>query len=181
MGARTGGRTVALQVLYGLDAAGALEGDRRRVLDADQAVNAYFRSFEDPDAQPDEIDPDARAFATSLMRDLVPRLDEVDEAIKKASTNWRMERMPRVDRNVLRLGALELLARTDVPRAVVIDEALELAKRFGGDESVRFVNGILERVADDAGRARDGRARPSGPPSGQARPRDPGRRGPRRG
>ncbi len=174
MGARTGGRTVALQVLYGLDASGALDGERRRVLDADQAITAYFRSFEDPDAKPDEIDPDARAFATSLMRDLVPRLDQVDEAIKRASTNWRLERMPRVDRNVLRLGALELLARTDVPRAVVIDEALELARRYGTEESVRFVNGILEKVADDAGRARDDRA-------GRSRDRGGDRRGPRRG
>lgn len=155
MGARTGGRAVALQVLYGLDAAGGLEGERRRTLDVDHAVAAYFRSFEDKDAQPDEIDPEARTFAASLLRDLSGKLDEIDEAIRKASTNWRLERMPRVDRNVLRLGALELRNRPDVPRAVAIDEAVELAKRFGGDDSAKFVNGILERVADEAARPRD--------------------------
>lgn len=155
MGARTGGRAVALQVLYGLDAAGFLEGERRRSIDVDQALAAYFRAFEDPDAQAEEIDPEARNFAASLLSELSGKLDAMDEAIKKASTNWRLERMPRVDRNVLRLGALELIARPDTPRPVVIDEAVELAKRYGGDESAKFVNGILERIADDAGRPRD--------------------------
>ncbi|MBI2389404.1 MAG: transcription antitermination factor NusB [Deltaproteobacteria bacterium] len=157
MGARTGGRAVALQVLYGLDAAGMLEGERRRTIDVDQAIATYFRSFEDPDAQAEELDPEARAFAESLLRDLAPRFDEVDEAIRKASTNWRLERMPRVDRNVLRVATLELVARRDVPRPVAIDEAVELAKRYGGDDSAKFVNGILERVADDAGRGREDR------------------------
>ena len=155
MGARTGGRAVAFQVLYGLDAASALEGERRRVLDLEQALTSYFRSFEDPDAQAEEIDPEARRFASVLLSDLGPRLDAVDEAIRKASTNWRLERMPRVDRNILRIATAELLARTDTPRAGVIDEAVELAKRYGGDDSPKFINGILERVADDAGRPRE--------------------------
>ena len=157
MGARTGGRAVALQVLYGLDAAGFLEGDRRRTVDVEQALAGYFRAFEDPDAQAEEIDPDARAFAQSLLSELAAKLDAMDEAIKKSSTNWRLERMPRVDRNVLRLGALELIARHDTPRPVAIDEYVELAKRYGGDESAKFVNGILERVADEAGRPREDR------------------------
>jgi N utilization substance protein B len=155
MGARTGGRAVALQVLYGLDAAGALTDERRRVLDVDQAIATYFRSFEDPDAQAEEIDPEARRFAATILTDLAPRLDAVDDAIRKASTNWRLERMPRVDRNILRVAATELVARTDTPRAVVIDEAVELAKRYGTEESPKFINGILERVADEAGRPRE--------------------------
>lgn len=149
---------MALQVLYGLDAAGSLEGERRRTLDADHAIATYFRAFEDPDAQSDELEPEARTFAHALLSELCARLDDVDGAIRKASVNWRIERMPRVDRNVLRVGALELLARPDVPRAVVIDEGVELAKRYGGDESAKFVNGILERVADEAGRPREDRA-----------------------
>jgi N utilization substance protein B len=60
--------------------------------------------------------------------------------------------MARIDRNALRLGAYELLTRTDVPRAVILDEAVELAKRFGSDESSKFVNGVLDRIADDLGR-----------------------------
>jgi transcription antitermination protein NusB len=155
MGARTGGRAVALQVLYGLDASGGLEAERRRTLDVGTAIESYFRAFEDPDVQSDDLDPEARVFADGLLRELSTRFDQVDEAIRKASTNWRLERMPRVDRNILRVAAFELTARTDVPRAVVIDEAVELAKRYGGDESPKFINGILERVADDAGRPRE--------------------------
>lgn len=157
MGARTGGRAVALQVLYGLDAAGFLEGERRRTIDVDQALTVYFRAFEDPDAQAEEIDPEARTFASSLLGDLAHKLDAIDESIKRASTNWRIERMPRVDRNVLRLASVELIGRPETPRAVVIDEAVELAKRYGGDESAKFVNGILERIADEAGRPRESR------------------------
>ncbi len=80
---------------------------------------------------------------------------ELDERVTKASTNWRIERMARVDRNVLRLGAWELAHREDVPRAVVLDEAVELAKRFGSEESGPFVNGVLDRVADDLGRPKE--------------------------
>jgi N utilization substance protein B len=79
-------------------------------------------------------------------------LAAVDEAIRKASTNWRIERMARVDRNVLRLGAWELIHHTEVPRAVILDEAVELAKRYGSEESGAFVNGVLDRVAENLGR-----------------------------
>ena len=154
MGARSGGRTVALQVLFGLDATGALDVERRASLDLPAVLARYWRSFEDDEAQSSELEPDARQFADALVIDLVERIDAVDELLRKCSTNWRLERMPRVDRNVVRIGTFELLARADVPRAVVIDEAVELAKRFGGDESAKFVNGVLERVADETGRAR---------------------------
>jgi N utilization substance protein B len=146
--------------LYGLDAAGALTDERRRVLDVDQAIATYFGAFEDPDAQAEEIDPEARRFAATILSDHAPRLDAIDEAIRKASTNWRLERMPRVDRNILRLAATELVGRTDTPRPVVIDEAVELAKRYGTEESPKFINGILERVADEAGRPREDSRRP---------------------
>ena len=163
MGARSGGRAIALQVLFGLDATGALDEGRRTTpgaLDVDAILERYWLSFEDAEAQADDVDPEARAFADALIREVVGKLDVVDEALRKASTNWRLERMPRVDRNVARIGTCELLERRDVPRAVAIDEAVELAKRYGGDESAKFVNGVLERVADEAGRNDD---RPSGP------------------
>jgi N utilization substance protein B len=76
----------------------------------------------------------------------------VDAELVKASANWRLERMTRVDRNILRLGAWELLHRPDVPRAVVLDEAVELAKSYGTDDSSAFVNGVLNRVAENLGR-----------------------------
>ena len=81
------------------------------------------------------------------------RAGEIDEKIQAASLNWRLERMTRVDRTVLRLGAYELLARADVPSAVIIDEAVELAKRYGTGDSGAFVNGVLDRIAQLAGRS----------------------------
>jgi N utilization substance protein B len=97
-------------------------------------------------------DPEGREYADEALRGVADELGGVDEAIKKASTNWRIERMARVDRNVLRLGAWELRHKTDVPRAVILDEAVELAKRFGSEESGAFVNGVLDRIATDLGR-----------------------------
>jgi N utilization substance protein B len=84
-------------------------------------------------------------------------LASIDERIAKASTNWRVERMARVDRNVIRLGVWELSERRDVPRAVALDEAVEIAKRYGTEESGAFVNGVLDRIADELGRKDDDR------------------------
>jgi N utilization substance protein B len=97
-------------------------------------------------------DPEGRDYADDAVRGVADELSRVDEVIRKASTNWRLERMARVDRNVLRLGTWELLHQRDVPRAVILDEAVELAKRFGSEESGSFVNGVLDRVATDLGR-----------------------------
>jgi transcription antitermination factor NusB len=72
------------------------------------------------------------------------RLEEIDERIRRQTENWRLERMPAVDRNILRLAAWEMLHERDVPRLVVLDEAVELAKRFGSENSSRFVNGLLD-------------------------------------
>jgi N utilization substance protein B len=111
---------------------------------AERVIAAYWR--ETPG------DPEGREYADAVVRGVYDELTAVDEAIKKASTNWRLERMARVDRNVLRLGAWELLRQGDVPRAVILDEAVELAKRFGSEESGAFVNGVLDRIASDVGR-----------------------------
>ncbi len=99
-------------------------------------------------ATPEEIE-----FAQSLVRGVMEDLAALDAKIEAASTNWRLTRMPGVDRNILRVGAFELLNR-DVPTPVVINEALEIAKRYGGAESRAFVNGILDRIAKEAGRGR---------------------------
>ncbi len=103
-------------------------------------------------------DPEGRAYADELVRGVEKDLTNVDETIRKASVNWRLERMARVDRNVLRLGAWELLHGKDVPRAVILDEAVELAKLFGSEESSAFVNGVLDRIAEDLGRVDRDRA-----------------------
>ncbi len=91
-------------------------------------------------------------FATRLAQGVERRLEEVDTLIEAASVNWRLVRMPVVDRNILRLASYELLACHDIPPSVSINEAVELAKRYGDKDSRAFVNGILDRIASDTGR-----------------------------
>lgn len=137
MGARTSSREAALQMLFALEAAGSPPVER--------VIASFWR--ETPG------DPDGREYADAMVRGVADELEAVDEKIRKASTNWRLERMARVDRNVLRLGTWELMRSKDVPRPVVLDEAVELAKRFGSEESSSFVNGVLDRVAEEVARA----------------------------
>jgi N utilization substance protein B len=77
---------------------------------------------------------------------------DLDQRIETNSTNWRVDRMARVDRNVLRLAVFELLHRDDVPKRVVLNEAIELAKTFGSEDSSAFVNGILDKIAQGVAR-----------------------------
>ncbi len=135
MGARHSGREAALQMLFQLEASG---------VSPDQAIELFWRTF--------EADPEGRSYADALLRGVAENLRMIDERVSGASKNWRLERMSRVDRNLLRLGTYELLFRADVPRAVILDEAVELAKSFGTEESPSFVNGVLDRIADDIGR-----------------------------
>jgi len=72
---------------------------------------------------------------------------EIDDLIRQFSTNWRLERMAIVDRNILRMATFELMHLTDIPRKVSINEAIEVAKKYGGDDSPSFINGILDRIA----------------------------------
>lgn len=114
-------------------------------------------------------DPEGREYADSLARGVANQIDRIDAMIRKASVNWRLERMARVDRNILRMGAYELVHSSDIPRAVIIDEGVELAKKFGTEESSSFVNGVLDRIAEDLGRVdKDAKANkgkgPDGPP-----------------
>jgi len=138
-GARRTGRAYALQLLY------ARDGDP--ATDVQRAVELWASELEL------EVEASAQAFAKELVAAAVTRAGEIDDLIVSASKNWRIDRMSRVDRNILRLGACELLAFRDVPVKVVINEAVELAKRFGTAESSAFVNGVLDRIAGAVGRS----------------------------
>ena len=83
-------------------------------------------------------------YAKALVAGALEHLSEIDELIGAQADNWRLERMPAVDRNVLRLAVFEFLYETDVPKLVVLDEAIELAKKFGSEQSGKFVNGLLD-------------------------------------
>jgi N utilization substance protein B len=92
---------------------------------------------------------DVRGFAEDLFRVASDRSAEIDQLIERHAENWRMERMAAVDRNVLRAAVAELLAFPATPRAVIINEALEIARKFSSPESVQFINGVLDSVGRD--------------------------------
>ncbi|HET9837405.1 MAG TPA: transcription antitermination factor NusB [Candidatus Angelobacter sp.] len=100
-------------------------------------------------AERTDTDDETRGFTEDLFRAAVDRHAEVDELIQKHAQHWRMERMAAVDRNVLRTGVAEFLAHGDTPRPVVINEALEIARKFSAPESVHFINGVLDSVGKE--------------------------------
>lgn len=124
-------REAALQLLYQREV-GSIEGP-----DLDACISRYWQEHPAPDAR--------QAFAASLLHGTVAALGDIDPLLEAAANNWRLSRMAVVDRTVLRLGAYELLAGA-APAAVVIDEAIELARTFSGEEAARFVNGVLDGV-----------------------------------
>ncbi|CAN5588853.1 transcription antitermination factor NusB [soil metagenome] len=130
---RRAAREAALQMLYQCEVgrAGAFE-----------AIASYWPA-RDPD---DGLDEPLREFANGLLRGTLDRMPEIDALLTSHAQNWRLERMNVLDRLVLRLGVYELLAERSTPPGVVINEALELARRFSGDEAVAFVNGVLDAV-----------------------------------
>ena len=120
--------------------------------DAVRAFWAHLGASEELEAGSDE--PAAVAeFANRLVRGVEQHRERIDETIRRVSHHWRLERMTRVDRNILRLATFELLELPDVPRRVTLNEAIELAKRFGSEGSAGFVNGVLDRIAGDVGKS----------------------------
>ena len=127
-------REAALQILYQWDLA------RRDVV---KTADTFF------DLQWPNIDPpadDLRAFATALARDTAARLDEIDPLIAETAERWRPERMAILDRLILRMAICEMLRDGSTPPAVVINEALELARTFTTEDSVKFINGMLDAI-----------------------------------
>ena len=132
MGARRKGREAALQMLYGMDVAGR---------SAEDAVRAYWTHL--------GTSTEGEEFANVLVRGVESHKEEIDGKIRDVSHHWRLERMTLVDRNILRMATYELMKLDDVPRRVTLNEAIELAKRFGSEGSAGFVNGVLDRIASD--------------------------------
>ena len=132
MPSRHRARERALQILFQWD---------MRQLPVDECIRLFNETLNSESENPVREHDDS--FVGSLVRGTVERQPEIDAMIKKHLEHWRLERMATVDRNVLRLATYELLY-TATPPAVVIDEALELARRFSNDESVQFVNGVLD-------------------------------------
>ncbi len=132
MGLRRAARECALQMLYEYDV-GRLS--QREIL----------ATFWEMNEHPKKV----REFATQLFEGSLERLKEIDKTIQQHTKNWRLSRMAAVDRNILRLAVYEFLSDSKTPGTVVINEALEIAKKFSTHESAQFVNGILDSIKKD--------------------------------
>ena len=131
-------------------------------VDSAQALGALWATqLESDGLNGDPADPSEVEFAEQLIEGVSSRFEHVDQQIEQASVNWRLSRMPLVDRNILRIATYELLMSKDVPASVSINEAVELAKAYGDKDSRAFVNGILDRVAQQTGRGGRGKGRKS--------------------
>jgi N utilization substance protein B len=133
MGTRRKSRELALQMLFQSDMGKQTKEEVRRT---------FWR-------ERSEVESDTRDFADDLFRVAYERASEVDQMIERHAEHWRMDRMAAVDRNILRLGVAEFLGYPATPRPVVINEALEIARRFSTPESVQFINGVLDSVAKE--------------------------------
>ena len=130
MGKRSKSREIALQVLYQIDVSNN---------DVEDAFNLFWHNF-----TPSE---DLKDFSQIIVQGVYHHIEEIDAFIEHYSEHWRLKRMSIVDRNVLRSAIFELMFCADVPTKVVLNEAVELGKKFGSNKSGSFVNGILDKVA----------------------------------
>lgn len=138
--ARRRAREAALQMLYQCEVgrAGAFE-----------SIESYWGSRDEAD----EISGALREFANRVVRGALDRRDEIDALLSAHAQNWRIERMAVIDRIVLRMGVYEMLADPETPSKVIINEAIELARSYSGDEAVGFVNGVLDAVRKELRRS----------------------------
>lgn len=130
MGERRTARECALQLLFQMDIAGE---------DVETAIPKFWQLKED-------INDQVREFCDALGRGYWDNRELIDRIISENASNWRLDRMAVVDRNIMRISIYEFLFRDDIPEKVSINEAIEIAKRYGGPESTQFINGILDAV-----------------------------------
>jgi transcription antitermination protein NusB len=129
MGARRKARELALQMLFQHDMSG-------------NEPDMIITTFEDLQ----KSKPNTREFAEKIFRGTVDHLTELDDMIQAQAENWRLSRMAVVDRNIIRMSVYEFLHESDTPKLVIIDEAIEIAKKFGTQKSSQFINGILDGI-----------------------------------
>lgn len=140
MGSRRKARVYAMQALYSWEMSGS---------SPEQLLE--FGWVDRPQERLEQRE-ETLAFSRLLVAGTIDRIEEVDAAIRDHLQHWKLERLARVDLAILRLGAYSLLFQTDIPASVTIDEAIDLAREYGSDESYRFVNGVLDAIRRDAER-----------------------------
>ena len=129
MGHRRKAREVALQVLYEMDIL---------KVDAKEAIQLFWDNFNVPD--------NVKDFSVHLIEGTWDRLEEIDKVIKDCSENWSLDRMAKVDKSILRMSVFELLYCDDIPPKVTLNEAIDLGKEYGSENSGSFINGILDAL-----------------------------------
>lgn len=134
---RTKAREYALQLLYKFD------------LTKESGLEDLESFF----LRQEEVLPEVKEFTRKLVSGALEHLEAIDKKISAYATNWQLGRMAFVDRNILRIGSFELLYLEDIPSKVSINEAVELAKKYSGEEAGKFVNGILDRIKEDSDKA----------------------------
>lgn len=144
-GLRREGREAAIQFLYQIET----PGDHSPLPDGDfWRLRTGTPDPEDPSSPPPQpaTAPKAKAFAEALVQGVLAHREEIDQCIVQFARNYELQRIAAVDRNILRLAVYEMLHNPKVPLVVAINEAIEIAKKFGSEESGRFVNGILDQI-----------------------------------
>ncbi len=137
MGSRRTSRICALQILYQMES---------NPVTVEQAVSLYWMNFEPISENPDRLE-EIRLFTDMLIQGVSANKDRIDQEIQASSKNWKLNRMALVDRNILRLAVYELLLLDDIPKRVSINEAIELGKKFGSEDSGSFINGVLDKIS----------------------------------
>jgi len=136
LGARRRAREIAVQVLYQMEA---------NPLDSQEALELFWRTA--------SASGQVKEFAARIVEGVHEHLEEIDTLIKKHSEHWRLERIDRVDKSILRMGAFELLFCDDIPHKVALNEAIDIGKKFGTEESGAFINGILDKICKTEAKA----------------------------
>lgn len=134
MGIRRRGRELALQALYQME----ITGDT-----SPRALELFLSHFEG--------NAKARDFARRLVSGVVTHREEIDRLVERCADNWKLSRMAKVDLTILRIATYELLFCSDIPVSVTMDEAIEIGKRYGSDDSATFINGVLDQIAATSG------------------------------
>lgn len=142
-GKRRIAREMAVQMLYQQDVGGATPAQAFQAFDREEYLRREGKGAESAEKARRRVH-EAFEHARRLVEGTDRHRQEIDALIRSQADNWRLERMPVVDRNILRLAVYEMLYTPEVPKLVVLDEAIELAKAYGSDQSSRFVNGLLD-------------------------------------
>ncbi len=152
MATRRKGRECALQIMYKIEVLAKPKNTSQQNLQesfkaiskslVNEAIEDIFAHFAAP--------ADVFEQASALVRGALNNIEQINEAIQKHSLKWRLERLSKIDRNVLQLASYELFFSPDLSTSIILDEAIEIARKFGSEKSASFVNGILDAISRDA-------------------------------